>query len=235
MEHLLNIKRHRQVQHIAKKVLDELLMRISEDDTEYSIAEKATALLLAKGIRDTWYYDCPALVLLGSRSCLSISGRAYVPGRREQVGKNNLVTVDLSPSIDNVWGDCARSFYIEDGHCRSMPHTYAFSVGAMFLGRLHKSLLDFATPATTFEELYRFGNTQIEAAGFQNLDFRKNLGHSIASRTKDRCFIEDGNTRCLGEIALFTFEPHIRLKEGSWGFKHENIYFFDQNGHLEEL
>ena len=229
------IERHRQVQHIAKKVLDELLMRISEEDTEYSIAEKATALLSAKGIRDTWYYDCPALVLLGARSCLSISGREYVPGRREQVGKHNLVTVDLSPSIDNVWGDCARSFYIEDGHCRNMPQTHAFSGGAMFQWRLHKSLLDFATPATTFEELYRFGNTQIEAAGFLNLDFHKNIGHSIESHIEKRCFIEDGNTRCLGESPLFTFEPHIRTKEGQWGFKHENIYYFNQSGHLEEL
>ena len=49
---------------------------------------------------------------------------------------------------------------------------------------------------------------------FLNLDFRKNLGHSIESNIEDRCFIEDGNTRRLGEIALFTFEPHIRSKEG---------------------
>ena len=229
------IERHRQVQHIAKNVLYELFKRISQEDTENSIAHKATSLLAANGIRETWYYDCPALVLLGSRSCLSISGREYVADRREQVGKHNLVTVDLSPSIGNIWGDCARTFYIEGGHCQNTPRTHAFAIGAATQARLHKSLYDFATPDMTFEDLYRFGNTQIEAAGFQNLDFRKNLGHSIASRTEDRCFIEDGNSCMLGETTLFTFEPHIRSRQGRWGFKHENIYFFDQNGQLEEL
>jgi hypothetical protein len=76
---------------------------------------------------------------------------------------------------------------------------------------------------------------KIESAGFLNLDFHGNLGHSIESNMEDRCFIEDGNTRRLGEIALFTFEPHIRFIEGKWGFKHENIYYFNPSGHLEEL
>ena len=66
------------------------------------------------GLRDTWYYDCPAFVLLGSRSCASMSGRTYRPAE-EAVGEHNLVTVDLSPRRDEIWGDCARSFCIEGG------------------------------------------------------------------------------------------------------------------------
>ena len=96
-------------------------------------------------------------------------------------------------------------------------------------------LLDFAHPDVTFEELYRFGNEQIRASGFQNLDFLGNLGHSIEKQREDRCYIEEGNSCRLGDVSLFTFEPHIREKNGKWGFKHENIYYFNRAGQLEEL
>jgi hypothetical protein len=36
------------------------------------------------------------------------------------------------------------------------------------------------------------------------------------------------------EAGLFTLEPHIRLISGSYGFKHENIYYFEDET-LHEL
>jgi hypothetical protein len=33
----------------------------------------------------------------------------------------------------------------------------------------------------------------------------------------------------------FTFEPHISQHGGRWGFKHENIYYFDNSGAVMEL
>lgn len=108
------ISAHREVQAVAKKVLAALGSTINPLDTERTIAERATAMLAREGVTDTWYYECPALVLLGSRSRLSISGREYVPNE-EEVGFFNLVTVDLSPLRGDIWGDCARSFFIEEG------------------------------------------------------------------------------------------------------------------------
>ena len=55
--------------------------RILPEDTEFSIAKKATDLLLSRGIYETWYYDVPALVLLGSRSRGSVSGSSYTPAQ----------------------------------------------------------------------------------------------------------------------------------------------------------
>src|SRR5690349_13373666 len=106
------IAAHRQAQQAAQAVLRELTGQIGPDDTEQSIADTAAAALSAHGVPQTWYYDCPALVLLGSRSCRSESGRSYRPGL-EPVGQTNLVTIDLSPSYNGHWGDCARSFPIE--------------------------------------------------------------------------------------------------------------------------
>lgn len=65
---------HRSVQNAAKSVLEKLGTQISETDTEESIAAIAHQALRVLGIPDTSYYDCPAYVLSGTRSCQSISG-----------------------------------------------------------------------------------------------------------------------------------------------------------------
>lgn len=127
---MINIDTYREVQAIAKAVLAELGATICAQDTERTITDRAIQFLAKRGITETWYHNCPAFVLLGSRSCLSISGRDYVASD-EPVGNVNLVTVDLSPSRDGVWGDCARSFYILGGDraCRSPRRLQAWRSG----------------------------------------------------------------------------------------------------------
>ena len=71
--------------------------------------------------------------------------------------------------------------------------------------------------------------------GFENLDFLGNLGHSIEAKTQERRFIDKNCNEKLGNVQLFTFEPHIRKSGGSWGYKHENVYYFDQSGQVQEL
>src|SRR5687768_11981428 len=100
------------IQASAKRVLAALGQSVRAIDTERSIAERAVAMLVGENLPQTWYHQCPALVLLGSRSTASVSGRTYQPAT-EQVGQVNLVTIDLSPCIGDVWGDCTRSFPIE--------------------------------------------------------------------------------------------------------------------------
>ncbi|MGF6245535.1 hypothetical protein P3T42_007313 [Paraburkholderia sp. GAS38] len=64
---------------------------------------------------------------------------------------------------------------------------------------------------------------------------RREAHHSICQHRDDRQYIEAGNHRRLGEVACFTFEPHISQHGGRWGFKHENIYYFDNSGAVMEL
>ena len=79
----------------------------------------------------------------------------------------------------------------------------------------------------TFHELFVRMNAEIDELGFENLDFAKNLGHSIERHIDRRRCIEEGCSSALADVSLFTFEPHIRRKHGLWGFKHEDIYYFE--------
>lgn len=213
------------IQAAAKRVLADLKAFISADATEASIAAFARQRLEAQGYPDTWYYSCHALVLLGSRSCLPISGRDYMPST-ERVGETNLVTVDLSPCLGDVWGDCARSFAVEGGRACDNPADPGFADGLRMLRRLHNEAVDFIGADTSFEQLYIFANDLISSEGNENLDLLGNLGHSIVSNLGDRVYIEKGNRSPLSSADCFTFEPHIRIKGGAWGYKHEEIYHY---------
>ncbi len=230
----MDLARYKEVQNIAKEVLSELAGYITADSTEKFIASRAGLLMKAKGIGDTWYHDVPALVLLGSRSCLSISGKDYSPSN-ELVGDTNLVTVDLSPKQGAYWGDCARSICIEKGNHILIPNDEEFSRGLKAEKKLHRSMIDFVTTETTFSDLYKYGNELIEEMGYENLDFLSNLGHSIETQLGDRKFIDENCFDLLSGAKLFTFEPHIRKKGSTWGFKHENIYYFSSEGKVIEL
>lgn len=231
---MVDSSKYYEVQKIAKSVLTEIANTLRSTDTEKSIATRALKLLFDRGIRETWYHNCPAFVLLGSRSCLSISGRDYKPAV-ETVGETNLVTIDLSPCLDGVWGDCARSFAIENGFFAAKPKSKQFVEGFNTETMLHDSMKSYVTPATTFDDLFRFGNNEIARMGYENLDFASNLGHSIVTSLDDRSFIEEGNLTQLGQVPFFTFEPHIRRIGGQWGFKHEDVFCFNSMGDLRIL
>lgn len=230
----MDIEAYRNVQNMAKQTHQQLSLFIDAHSTEHSIAKKAKELLAGFGAKDTWYHDVPAFVLLGSRSCLSVSGRDYRPSN-EVVGKTNLVTIDLSPMVDNLWGDCARSYFIENGTVTKNPQLAEFLEGNAIEVELHHRMLSFVNPETLFSELYAFGNAQIKALGYENLDFLGNLGHSIETDPAKRRFIDKSCHEQLGHMKLFTFEPHVRKSGCNWGFKYENIYYFDANDRAVEL
>lgn len=230
----LQIATHRKAQSAAKSVLDRLLEAITPNDTERSIATKAHEMLSELGYPETWYYHCPALVLLGSRSCLSVSGKDY-QASNERVGSVNLVTIDLSPTDEQIWGDCARSFAIENGKVTTTPKSLEFKNGMLFLQQLQQQMLRIARPELSFGQLFDWANVRIRESGFVNLDYRNNVGHSIAISREERQFIQTNNAIALGDAPFFSFEPFVRLKGGNWGFKHEDIFFFNQTGLLEKL
>ncbi len=225
----VNLEQHKYVQSIAKLVHAQLVSFITPEATESTIVKKAIEILAEFGVTETWYHDVPAFVLLGSRSCLSISGRDYFP-ENEKVGQTNFITIDLSPKIGEVWGDCARSIAVENGRPTLSPKQQEFLNGFAIEKALHAEMINFVRPQTKFCELYEFSNTRIKHYGYENLDFLGNVGHSIESRASDRRFVDSRCKESLGDVGLFTFEPHIRKCGSKWGFKHEEIYYFDQDG-----
>lgn len=232
---MVHVPPNAHVQQAAKQVLTELPQVISADSTEHSIALFAARRLAELGFPDTWYHQCPALVLLGDRSCLSISGKEYKPDNTVTVGQHNLVTVDLSPCQGSLWGDCARSYVVEDGAVVDLPQDPEFRLGQEAVLTLHQRIRNQVTADFTFHDLFTLANDLIRSAGLENLDFLGNVGHSIATRLDERLFVEANNRQLLTNVSCFTFEPHIRQIGGRWGFKHENIYYFDDTGRLAEL
>lgn len=231
----LDVYEYKKIQSIAKNVLDKIKSFIKPEISEKEIVEQCKFLLKKNGIGETWYYDCPALVLLGSRSCLSVSGKNYVPSE-EKVGKENLITIDLSPLKNGVWGDCSRSFIVEDGIVKAETDikNFEFLEGLRIERELHNHFIEFVKPGMSFEDVFIELNEKIKSFGFENLDFNGNLGHTIEKDKNNRIYFEKGNKRILTENMLFTFEPHIRMIGKKYGFKFENIYYFE-NGSVREL
>lgn len=229
-----DLEEYSSVQSRAKTVLSFVGNTLSPTASEASIAAEATSLLADAGVVHTWYHNCPALVLAGPRSVKSVPGADYVPSSGP-IGEDTVVTVDLSPMDGKIWGDCARTFFVEDGVVADRPNRPEFRIGYDYLRVLHAQMRKFLTVDTTFRSLYEFANDLIRTYGFENLDFRNNVGHSIETRLADRRFIDSDTLDKLSSTDYFTFEPHIRQRGGRWGFKHEDIYYFDQDGSVAAL
>lgn len=191
--------------------------------------------MLELGADSFWYWDVGAFVFAGDETTVSVSGKQYVTSDRT-IDENDIVTIDLSPQSDNIWGDFARTIIIENGVVKDKEKivNVEWKKGLMMEDKLHNELIEFIGMKTTFEELYYHINELILKEGFINLDFMGNLGHSIVKDKNDRIYTEKGNTQKISDIKYFTFEPHISIPGSKYGFKKENIYYFE-NGKLVEL
>ena len=226
--YMIEISRYLHVQNIALRVLRDIVPFIKSGTMECSVADACTQLLEQYGAKDYWYHDVPALILVGDRTTLSVSGTDYQPSD-VAIGVNDLVTIDLSPMVNGFWGDCARSYIVESGSVRPPEKNSALDHGIHTERELHALMEKIATPETSMHELYSLINQSIKTMGYKNLDFRGNLGHSIEKHLDDRLYIEANNQTMLGDCDMFTFEPHICRTNDMWGFKMENIYYFEND------
>ena len=224
------------------------IQKIAKDTIEYIMAEVAVGMkltevrrlceekMLALGADSFWYWDVGAFVFSGDETTLSVSGREYKTSDRI-IAPDDIITIDLSPQNNSIWGDYARTIILENGKAVDDIKSICndeWRAGLLMEEELHKELLEFAAPQTTFEELYYHINDLIVSRGFINLDFLGNLGHSIVKDKNDRIYTEKGNTALLSAVDYFTFEPHISVPNSKYGYKKENIYYF-ADGKLKEL
>ena len=227
---------YKQIQKIAKDTIEYIKQEIKPGINLLEIRKKCEEKLLELGADSFWYWDVGAFVFSGDETTISISGTKYITSDRF-IAENDIITIDLSPQNQNIWGDYARTIIIENGtvvpSIINIQNT-EWRNGLLMEEMLHQELLKYATPDTTFEQLYYHMNDYITQHGFINLDFLGNLGHSIVKEKNDRIYIEKGNHHKLGEVAYFTFEPHISIVHSKYGYKKENIYYFE-NGKLVEL
>lgn len=224
-----------EVQSIAKKVIEYIKEHIHPGMTLHEIRNLCESKMLELGADSFWYWDVGAFVFAGDETTLSVSGKEYITSDRV-ISDNDIITIDLSPQNGDTWGDYARTVIIENGSVVDSDDVTndEWKKGLQMEEYLHEEMCKFVTPETTFEELYYYINGIIEEKGYINLDFMGNLGHSIVRQKSDRVYIEKGNQMCLGNVSYFTFEPHISVKGSKYGYKRENIYYFE-NGVIKEL
>ena len=224
-----------EVQSIAKKTIEFIKEHIHPGMTLIEIRNLCESKMLELGADSFWYWDVGAFVFAGDETTLSVSGKEYITSDRVISG-NDIITIDLSPQNGDTWGDYARTVIIENGSVVDSDDVTndEWKKGLQMEEYLHEEMCKFVTPETTFEELYYYINGIIEEKGYINLDFIGNLGHSIVRQKNDRVYIEKGNQMCLGNVSHFTFEPHISVKGSKYGYKRENIYYFE-DGVIKEL
>ena len=227
---------NREVQLIAKQTMDFIRKMILPGMKLIEVRKICEDKMLELGADSFWYWDIGAFIFSGEETTKSVSGKEYMTSDR-YIEENDIVTVDLSPQCDHIWGDFARTIIIEEGHVVDnikCIQNAEWKAGLLMEQRLHQELFDFVDERTTFEELFYHMNSKIVSEDFVNLDFLGNLGHSIEKRSEDRIYIEKGNQTRLGDIPYFTFEPHISRPDSVFGYKWENIYYFE-NGKLKML
>lgn len=227
---------YKDMQGIAKDAFSYIKTVIKPNMNLLDIRRLCEEKMLSLGADSFWYWDIGAFVFSGDETAVSVSGKEYVTSDR-LIGLHDIITIDLSPQKHNIWGDYARTIVVENGKVvDSIPQIQnrEWRNGLLMEERLHQELTDFATPETTFEDLYLHINRFITNEGFINLDFMGNLGHSIVKNKDDRVYIEKGNHLRLSAVDYFTFEPHIGIPDSKYGYKKENIYSFS-TGRLVEL
>ena len=204
--------------------------------TLFELRKLCETYMLSHGADSFWYWDVGAFVFAGDKTAVSVSGREYKTDDHI-IELNDIITIDLSPQNNCIWGDYARTLIVENGRIVKdveQIQNDEWRNGLKMEAYLHKAMLGFVNENTTFEELFHCINDQIKARGYVNLDFLGNLGHSIVKDKRHRIYIEKGNTEKLSAVEAFTFEPHISLPGSLYGFKKENIYSFN-GGVLTEL
>ena len=220
---------YRDVQKIAKETIKYIKTEIKSGMRLPEVRRICEEKMIELGADSFWYWDIGAFVFAGDETTVSVSGKEYTTSDRV-IGSDDIITIDLSPQIGDTWGDYARTIIIENNNVVNSVSEIIndkWRDGLLMEENLHDKLNEIADPHITFEDLYFEINEYIRDMGYINLDFMGNLGHSIVRRKDDRVYIEKGNNTKLGDVSYFTFEPHISTDGSKYGFKREDIYYFD--------
>ena len=227
---------YRDVQKIAKDTIRYMKGKIVSGMNLKEVRLLCEEKMLELGVDSFWYYDIGAFVFAGDETTISVSGREYITSDRI-IAPDDIMTIDLSPQAGDTWGDYARTIIIEDGkvvQSDDQIQNPEWRGGVEMEKRIHDRMRKIVRPDMTFEDLYFQMNEYISKEGYRNLDFMGNLGHSIVRKKEERIYIEKGNHTKLSDVSFFTFEPHISVPGSKYGYKRENIYYFD-HGEIREL
>ena len=177
---------NKEVQFIAKQTMDYIKNVITPGMKLMQVRKMCEKKMLELGADSFWYWDIGAFIFSGDDTTKSVSGKEYETADK-YIEENDIVTIDLSPQCNHIWGDYARTIIIEEGkvvECLDSIQNEEWREGIALEQMLHQEFIDFVNDTTTFEALYYHMNSKIFEARFLNLDFLGNLGHSIEKKVK---------------------------------------------------
>lgn len=99
------------VQNIAKETIIYIKSAIKPGMNLLDIRELCEKRMLSLGADSFWYWDIGVFVFSGDETAISKSGREYVTSDKI-IAANDIITIDLSPQKNKIWGDYARTVVI---------------------------------------------------------------------------------------------------------------------------
>ena len=226
-----------QAQDIARDCLKRMEVYLRPGMDREEIHRECERYMLKKGSEGWWIHDDPALILFGDLSTYSAHEDPSPLFEGKTVSENDLITIDVAPSIRTGWGDMARTFIMEDGRIVSWKDCRNREIrqGMEMEMKLHELFIETVDESTTYEQLHRITQDFLDRNGYYNCDYHGNFGHSIENDQKDRVTIDKGVKTVFSQYGKpITYEPHICRIGGRYGVKHENMYVF-YDGKMREI
>ena len=224
-------------QTIAKACLKHMESFLRPGLTQQQIHDECERFMLEKGAESFWTHNDPALILFGDLTTYSAHESPASLYENKTIQDNDLITIDVAPTIGTGWGDMARSYVMENGRIVDWKNCHDSEIreGMEMEIKLHELFVKSVKDDTTFADIYKITNDCLTSHGYVNLDYHGNFGHSIENRSQDRItFIRENEVIISQYNKPITFEPHICKKNGRYGLKHENMYFY-VNGRIEKI
>ena len=224
-------------QDIAKSCLDYMNEYLKPGLTRDDIHEECKNYMLNLGAERFWTHDDPALILFDDLTTYSAHECPSSLFDLKKIKENDLITIDVSPTIKNGWGDLARSYIMQDGKIISYKdcNNSEIKEAIEFEYKLHELFINSINEDTTFNQLYLIIEDYVSKHNYYNCDYHGNYGHTIENNPKDRVTIaKDVNVNISKYNKPITFEPHICKIDGTYGVKHENMYVFYE-GKMHEI
>ncbi len=225
------------MQDLGRETMDYVRSIVKPGMNLRQLRAECEEYMLSRGADSFWWCGVGAFMFSGDETAVSVVPESGYEAADKLIGSDDIITIDLSPQRQGVWGDFARTLILEDGKLvRDIKDIKNEEWrGGLFMEELlHETLLDIAGEDMTFEELHGRIDALAEEKGYRNLDCLGNFGHSIERRDEDRIYSEKGNVCKLSSVSMFTFEPHISLPGSKYGFKKEDIYYF-KDGRLKRM
>ena len=95
---------NKDVQKIAKMTIQYAKEIIKPGMSLIDLKNDLEKKMLELGADSFWYWDIGAFVFAGDETTISVSGKQYVTSDRT-IAENDIVTIDLSPQCENIWGE----------------------------------------------------------------------------------------------------------------------------------